>query len=225
VFVVGCYAVNSGGTTATDDTVSLWLNPDPSTFSAKSAPAPTIGPSTFGVANSAIRDFSVHSVVAPASHRLADLRIGTTWASVTPPARPTLTLANLSVDPGATAVFASQNAGNPVDTAYQWQFNGGPVLSDNGHITGSATATLTITNVQAADLGTYTITGGNTDPLYFTNLTGTASATLTINPPHAQRPQRHHLVANQLDGISIGTYAQPGVGDLDHQLAPALSAR
>ena len=182
VLVVGCYTVNSGGTTATDDTVSLWLNPDSSTFGAGSAPAPTIGPSSFDVANSAIRDFSVHSVVAPSSHRIADLRIGTTWASVTPPARPTLTLANVSVDLGATAVFASQNAGNPADT-YQWQFNGGPVLSDNGHITGSATATLTITGVQAADLGTYTVTGGNTDPLYFTNLTGTASATLTINPP------------------------------------------
>jgi autotransporter-associated beta strand protein len=92
VFVVGCYTVNTGGTNATDDTVSLWINPDPATFNAAAAPAPTIGPSSFGVTNSAIRDFAVHSVVAPASHRIADLRIGTTWASVTPPPGPTLTV-------------------------------------------------------------------------------------------------------------------------------------
>ena len=94
IFVVGCYTVNTGGTTATDDTVSLWINPDRATFNAAVAPPPTIGPSSFGVANSAIRDFSVHSVVAPASHRMADLRIGTTWASVTPPPGPTLSVAS-----------------------------------------------------------------------------------------------------------------------------------
>jgi len=187
VLVVGAYTVKTGGTSATDDTVSLWINPDAATFGAASAPAPTLGPTNFAVTNSAIRDFTVHCVVAPASHRLADLRIGTTWASVTPTAGPSLTLGNLSVDPGATAVFASQNAGNPATSyPYQWQFNGGHPLSDNSHITGTDTPTLTITNVQEADVGTYTVTATNLDPITSAVLTGSASATLTINPPRLQ---------------------------------------
>jgi hypothetical protein len=183
VFVVGCYSVVSGGTTATDDTVSLWINPDPSTFNAASAPAPTVGPASFGVKNSRIRDFAMHAVNAPATHRIADLRIGTTWASVTPPAAPTLTLGNVYAPVGSTAVFASQNAGNPVDT-YTWSFNGGPALSDNSHYSGTATATLIISNVTVGDVGTYTITGVNTDPLPPNEtLTNSASAILSTQPP------------------------------------------
>ena len=184
VLVVACYTVNSGGTTNTDDTVSMWINPSPSTFyaSGTNVPPPDLGPSNFGVTNSAIRDFAVHAVVAPASHRIADLRIGTTWASATPPSAPTLSLANVSTTAGANAVFASQNAGNPVDS-YQWRFNGGPVLVDNAHISGATTATLTIIGAQPADAGTYTVTGTNTDPLNSNTLTGSASATLTLGKP------------------------------------------
>lgn len=180
IFVVCAYNVVSGGTTATDDTVSLWINPDPSTFYATNPPTPTVGPVTFAVANSIIRDFGIHAVAAPASHRMADLRIGTTWASVTPPAAPALLLANISTTAGSTAVFASQNAGNPV-AAYSWRFNGGAPLTDNAHYSGTSTGALTINNVQPSDIGTYTVTGINNDPL--TNsiaYTNSASATLTI---------------------------------------------
>ncbi len=44
--------------------------------------------------------------------------------------------------------------------SYQWGFDG-TNLSDNGHIAGSSTATLTISNVLPSDAGTYTIAATN----------------------------------------------------------------
>jgi len=170
----------------------MWINPDPSTFYAGEAnvPTPDVGPASFGVANSEIRDFAVHSVNPPVSHRIADLRIGTTWASVTPPAAPTLSLGNVYAPAGTTAVLTSQNAGNPV-LHYGWQFNGGAPLTDGatGHgstISGSGTYSLTIANVQPADYGIYTVNGTNVDPSPLdspTNLVGSTSAILSGQPP------------------------------------------
>jgi autotransporter-associated beta strand protein len=174
IFVVCRLTINPG---AANDTCDLWIDPSPFTFYASEANVPTpdvanVGGSAPDVGN--VDFFWIKSTVAPASRRFTDLRIGTTWASVTPPAPPTLSLANVALSPGATtAVLASQNPGNPVNPGvgpYQWQFNGGPALIDGatGHgstISGSGTDTLTITGVTAADLGTYTVTGSNADPL------------------------------------------------------------
>ena len=109
---------------------------------------------------------------------------------MTPPAAPTFVLGNVYAPLGTTAVFASQNAGNPVTGGYGWQFNGGSALIDGptGHgstISGSLSGTLTISNVQSADLGLYTVNGTNTD--VSTNnvgaLSGSASAILSSQPP------------------------------------------
>ena len=133
----------------------------------------------------------------PVDRYFADLRVGKTWASVTPPSAPTLAVANqiLTNPVSSIVVFASQNAGNPVDPsigAYQWQFNGGSPLTDgpSGHgpsgYSGSGTSTLTITNATSADLGTYTVSGSNKSPAPSDNsatLTGSASALLTAKLP------------------------------------------
>ena len=194
VFVIARLTINPG---AGNDTFDLWLAPTNSSFGASEANLPT--PDVTGVGGSAadvgnVDFFFIRNTAQPFSRRFADLRIGRTWASVTPPSAPTLSLANVVLAPGVTnAVFASQNAGNPVDT-YQWQFNGGPALTDgptgNGStITGSSTATLTITGATAADAGVYTVTGSNTDPsndgviANLGTLTGSASATLTFAAP------------------------------------------
>ena len=74
VLVVMCYTVVSGGTNATDDTVSMWLNPSSSTFNASEAsvPAPPdLGPASFGLTNSVIRDFAVIHAVTASLHRIA----------------------------------------------------------------------------------------------------------------------------------------------------------
>ena len=177
IFVVCRLTINPG---AANDTCDLWIDPSPFTFYASEANLPT--PDVAGVGGSAadvgnVDFFWIKNTVAPASRRFTDLRIGTTWASVTPPAPPTLSLANqlLPSPTPTTVVFASQNPGNPVDPGvgpYQWYLNGGVTpLSDgpsgNGpsSYSGSGTSTLTIANATAADLGTYTVTGSNADPL------------------------------------------------------------
>jgi hypothetical protein len=193
VLVVGVYQINSGISTNTDDSVAMWLNPASSTFAAASAPTPTLGPSTFGVLNSSsIHTFVTHGVALPGNRNFSDLRIGTTWASVTPISGPNLTLSNQFIVPGANAVFASDNAGNPI-TTYKWYFDGtngtpltdGPNPTGDGSIiTNSSTGTLTIIGATAADLGTYTVVGQNTDPVTSATLTASASATLNfISPP------------------------------------------
>lgn len=197
ILVVGCYTVVDGPG-GSNDTVSLWINPPASSFYAATPPPPFLGPTNFGgtVANSVPQDFVLLNDYAPASHRVTDLRIGTTWASVTPPSAPALTLANqiLTNPASSTVVFASQNAGNPVSSSYQWTFNNGsgPVtlsdstLADNAVVSGSSTASMTITGATAAEEGTYTVSASNTDPAPSDDdaqLTGSASALLTTNLP------------------------------------------
>ncbi|HEY3861141.1 MAG TPA: immunoglobulin domain-containing protein [Verrucomicrobiae bacterium] len=191
IFVVGCYQVNSGLVSSNDDTVAMWFDPTNTTFGTTNVPAPSLGPSTFGVANSDIHAFEVHGVQLPGNRYFSDLRIGTAWASVTPMSAPNLTLANVTAMPGATATLASQNAGNPV-TTYKWYFNGtnGTPLADGPNPTGdgstisnSATGALTIIGVTAADLGTYTVVGQNNDPISGAALTGSASGMLSFPRP------------------------------------------
>jgi hypothetical protein len=93
VFVAARYTFNSGSTN--DDTCNLWLNPPASTFGAANAPVPTIADVGLGagkVDSTQIDRFSFRSA-APALQAEADeLRVGTTWASVTPPEIPALAI-------------------------------------------------------------------------------------------------------------------------------------
>jgi hypothetical protein len=97
-FIVGCYKFNSGtnlvsGSLTNDDVVSLWIDPDRSTFGAAESnlPAPDAGGSVTNWNNNAIiTEFALRGSVAPASKRVVDLRIGRTWASVTGPYYPKL---------------------------------------------------------------------------------------------------------------------------------------
>ncbi len=196
LFVV--WRINFNNSPATCD---LWINPSASSYYANEAnlPTPDVANAASGAADVAggVSSFYMKITQYPVDRLFSDVRVGTTWASVTPPSAPTLALANqvLTNPVSSTVVFASQNAGNPVNPGvgpYQWQFNGVPIPSDgpSGHgpsgYSGSATATLTITNATTADLGTYTVTGSNTSPAPSDNsatLTGGASALLTATRP------------------------------------------
>jgi len=61
--------------------------------------------------------------------------------------------ASLAVDPGATATFAVA-ANGTLPLSYQWRRNGAVIAGATG-------TTLTLTNVQAADAGSYTVTVTN----------------------------------------------------------------
>ncbi len=64
-----------------------------------------------------------------------------------------------AVTPGSNATFSVVVLG-PGPFSYQWRRDG-IVLSNTLHVSGAASATLIISNVQAADLGAYTVTASN----------------------------------------------------------------
>jgi hypothetical protein len=92
VLVVGSYTFNSGANN--DDTCNMWLNPDPSTFGSDTPPTPTVGP--IGVAAGTdiaqISTFFFRATTRPLKKVADELRLGYTWADVTPPAIPTLSI-------------------------------------------------------------------------------------------------------------------------------------
>lgn len=90
VFVVAAYEFIAG---ATNDRVSMWINPDALTFGANTPPTPTITSQPFGsVADSFASTiaFNIRNVntVGNPTVRFDELRVGTDWASVTPSAVP-----------------------------------------------------------------------------------------------------------------------------------------
>jgi hypothetical protein len=114
-FIVGCYKINSGIATTNDDVVSLWIDPPTSAFGASEASVPT--PSVGGMLtnwnnNAAVTEFGIRaSGAAPFSKKLADLRIGKTWASVTGPYFPTLKQVPVSPDT-TTLVWRAKDSFN-----------------------------------------------------------------------------------------------------------------
>jgi O-glycosyl hydrolase len=80
---------------------------------------------------------------------------------------------------GTTATFSVVASGtSPI--GYQWQENG-VALSDNGHDVGTATANLTIFNVSAADVGTYSVVVSGASQLGGTQNSITNSAFLAVS--------------------------------------------
>ena len=107
VFAVGSYTFNSGSTT--DDVANLWINPDRSSFGSASQPAPTLTTTTGGdISSGTIASFvffrrnNSNTGLEPAAMTADELRIGTNWASVTPPQV-------ISFIPSLTAALTSGN--------------------------------------------------------------------------------------------------------------------
>ncbi|HSU52581.1 MAG TPA: hypothetical protein VLT36_00820, partial [Candidatus Dormibacteraeota bacterium] len=78
-----------------NDTVNMWLNPDPSTFGAAVPPTPTVGPigGTSGTDMTQLSHFFFRSTQTAVRKIADEVRIGYTWAEVTPLAPPTLNVA------------------------------------------------------------------------------------------------------------------------------------
>jgi hexosaminidase len=94
---------------------------------------------------------------------------------------PILTLSNLIVSAGSNAVFSAVNTVSNSTSAtavYSWKSNN-VFLSDGGRISGSATSSLTISNVQPTDAATYTVFASNVAGLYFLPATLTVIAAST----------------------------------------------
>ena len=86
LFVVGSYTLNTA--TTSDDTSAMWINPPFTTFGAPAAPSPTLTTSAGSdISSQIIRSFVLRDALSTQPVVILDeLRIGTNWASVTPPA-------------------------------------------------------------------------------------------------------------------------------------------
>jgi hypothetical protein len=95
VFIVGRYTFVAG---TANDTVDMWINPDPSTFGLNPAPPPTVGPissngSGTGVADQASIDrFVLRDASGYSGRHFDEVRVGFDWAGVTPPTQPSLSI-------------------------------------------------------------------------------------------------------------------------------------
>jgi hypothetical protein len=122
-FIVGCYKFVSGtnlvnGSVTNDDIVSLWIDPPRTSFglSESNVPTPDAGGMVTNWNNNAlVSEFALRGSVAPASKRVSDLRIGTTWASVTAPYYPRL---GFTVsDPNVTLSWPAKDS--PIGSGYR----------------------------------------------------------------------------------------------------------
>ncbi len=80
IFLVGSYEFVEG---TANDVSRLWVNPSSSTFAADSAPIPTLT-STGGTDLNAVSQFLIRGASGSPAGEVDELRVGTTWASVTP---------------------------------------------------------------------------------------------------------------------------------------------
>jgi hypothetical protein len=150
IFVVGSYTFNSGS--ASDDVSTLWLNPSTLSFGSGNAPAAsataTTGPD-IGSGLLASFVFFQRETTEPGAMIADELRIGPTWASVTPPPPPIV-----------TTLTSPKLLGNG---AFQFAY------TNSSGINGSVYASTTLTNWAAIGAATQISSG-----LYqFTDTTAT----------------------------------------------------
>ena len=159
VFVVAKYTFGAG---AGDDTVTLWVNP--ASVGGSEDGSPSVAASTTANAND-IANLQFLSIVSGSSgnggsvNDVDNLRVGATWADVTPAGGPCVApaITNQPVAAtacqGDTAVFTVGATGTAL--IYQWQKNGVPIANGptgNGSTnSGVTTATLTVSSIAAAD--------------------------------------------------------------------------
>jgi hypothetical protein len=85
IFLVGSYTFNTS--TGSDDVAQLWVNPSSTSFGAGSAPTSTLTDSANTDLGANILSFVLadRSAAEPSAGAIDELRIGTSWADVTPP--------------------------------------------------------------------------------------------------------------------------------------------
>jgi len=109
---------------------------------------------------------------------------------------------------GTTATFTVAADGSPV-LAYQWR-KGGINLSDTGNIYGSASPTLTLSNVFAADAGSYDVVVTNAANA----VTSVVAALTVIDPVIYRQPVGRAVLSGDTATFNIGA---TGTGSLSYQ--------
>ncbi len=130
-----------------------------------------------------IDDVAIYNKALTAAQVLADYN-----ASGIPPLNVQVTPSNLNTNQGATVTFTSSNTGGTTPLAYQWFDNNGNA------ITGQTNTTLSLTNIQTSQSGTYSLS--------VTNDYGSTNVqfTLTVNQGPA-------LISVNLQPTNVVAYA------------------
>lgn len=152
----------------------LSYSPAPIAGSIRSAsPVITGTPTTAGSFTITVQAFNAQGLTNNVRHQIV-FQIGG-GAAVAPSisAQPQ----SQTVVAGASVTFSVTATGTPAPT-YQWTFNGAP-------IPGATSATLSLTNVQAANAGSYAVNVSNSA---VTAPVASAAATLTVNPAGGPAP-------------------------------------
>jgi hypothetical protein len=124
VFVVGRYTFRPG--TTTDDSGDLWLNPAQSTFGELAAPTPTLADQGAGVNDQPFTDAFMWRFASGYPKRTVDeFRLGYSWADVTPPTQPLLSVAATN----GNSVVLFWNTNTPL--SFHLQFRNG-LFDDDG---------------------------------------------------------------------------------------------
>ncbi len=111
IFIVGSYTF-----TGSNDVSQMWINPSSNTFGAVTAPSPSLTTGNGGnISSSQIASFIFvqRQATQPAGVLADELRIGTSWADVTPPSAPIRpTLVGLSGPGGGFQFGFTNNTGH-----------------------------------------------------------------------------------------------------------------
>ena len=106
---------------------------------------------------------------------------------------------NQTILAGATVMIVAPTIGT-LPLFYQWQFNG-TNLADNGHITGSLTNALNITNAQVTDAGNYQIIVTNN---YGSITSSVAVLSVYVAPAITNQPQNQGVLVGSNAIFTVG---------------------
>jgi hypothetical protein len=128
-----------------------------------------------------------------------------TWAWLGPPLQITQAPSASSVSCGSPASF-SVGATGPGTLSYQWR-RGGTALADDGRITGSKTASLSISATALADQGSYDVVVSSA-----CGSLAAPAAALTVNPTSAsitQQPTAQSVTCGQTATFTVAVSGTP----------------
>ncbi len=156
---------------------------------------------TYAVANATLTDAGTYSVLV--TNSLGSTYSSTAAVTVAQPAAPAITVQPqpLSVVTGGTATFSVEVSAAPAPT-FQWLRNGTPLAGATNRI-------LTLTNLSAANAGTYAVTVSNT---LGTTLSSPATLTITLPvtaPTFTSQPSSQSATVGATVVLTAGVSANP----------------
>jgi uncharacterized repeat protein (TIGR03803 family) len=152
------------------------------------------------ISNAALADGAIYSVTI--SNALGSMTNSSNAMLAVTSSPPVITMqpTNLTLSPGAVAIFTAAAVGN-LPLTYQWRKNG-TNLADGGKISGSATTGLTISQTTEADDGTYSVAVSNA--LDYTVSSGATLVVIPVSAPGTRLTSLHFFTGGDDGGAPNG---------------------